>query len=92
MAANYLFSLEPTFTQGLILGQLSVIVLLGLILKYIFLESTQNPFETPSYQARTDNNFTLRAQKPELLESEFDMNGIKDESAEWFNALLRQAS
>ncbi|KAG6911842.1 hypothetical protein DXG01_000089 [Tephrocybe rancida] len=92
MAANYLFSLEPTFTQGLVLGQLSVIVLLGLILKYIFLESTHNPFQTPSYQARTDNNFTLRAQKPDIQDLETDVKCSDNESAEWFNTLLQQAS
>ncbi|KAF5377503.1 hypothetical protein D9615_005264 [Tricholomella constricta] len=92
MGANYIFSLEPTFTQGLVLGQLSVIVLLGLILKYIFLDTTHNPFETSSYQARADNNFTLRAQKPELQEVKNVLCDDRHEPAEWFNTLSRQAS
>ena len=49
MSGNYLFSLTPTFTQGLVLGQLSILVLLMLILKYLFLDSTKYPFETTSY-------------------------------------------
>ncbi|KAG6842528.1 ERMES complex subunit mmm1 [Blastosporella zonata] len=92
MTANYLFSLEPTFTQGLVLGQLSVIVLLSLILKYIFLDSTHNAVETPSYQARTDNTFTLRTQKFEPQDLVSDGKCTDNESAEWFNVLLRQAS
>ena len=92
MGANYIFSLEPTFTQGLVLGQLSVIFLLGFILKYIFLDSTHNPFETSSYQARTSSDFTLRAQNPDIEEAETDSKCDENESAEWFNTLLRQAS
>ncbi|KAG5644742.1 ERMES complex subunit mmm1 [Asterophora parasitica] len=92
MGTNYIFSLEPTFTQGLVLGQLSVIVLLGLILKYIFLDSTHNPFETSSYQARADNNFTLRAQKSGIHEDQKELRDDHHESADWFNTLLRQAS
>ncbi|KAF8078458.1 maintenance of mitochondrial morphology protein 1 [Lyophyllum atratum] len=90
MGANYIFSFEPTFTQGLMLGQLSVIVLLGLILKYIFLDSTQDPFETSTYQPRADNNFTLRAQKHELQEVTNERQDDDHESAEWLNTLLRQ--
>ncbi|KAF8576557.1 hypothetical protein K439DRAFT_1366904 [Ramaria rubella] len=36
---GYLLSLQPTFTQGLIIGQLSILILLALILKYLFLVS-----------------------------------------------------
>ncbi|KDQ63772.1 hypothetical protein JAAARDRAFT_29813 [Jaapia argillacea MUCL 33604] len=43
MSQNYLFTLQPTFTQGLILGQLSILFLLALILKYLFLESSNDP-------------------------------------------------
>ncbi|KAG6832482.1 ERMES complex subunit mmm1 [Tricholoma furcatifolium] len=90
MAVNYLFSLEPTFTQGLVLGQLSVIILLGLILKYIFLDSTPSPCETPSYQARTDTNFTLHVKKPDIPDADAGLQCNDHESAEWFNTLLRQ--
>ncbi|KAH0590542.1 ERMES complex subunit mmm1 [Termitomyces sp. 'cryptogamus'] len=90
MGANYLFSLEPTFTQGLVLGQLSVIVLLGFILKYIFLDSTHDPFETSSYQAHTNHDFTLRAQKSDIQEVETGSKCDGHESVEWFNILLRQ--
>lgn len=89
MGANYILSLDPTFTQGLVLGQLSVLVLLGLILKYIFLDSTQNPFDTSSYQPRPDNNFNLRS-KQDPHDNEGNGQDKDVESAEWFNALLQQ--
>ncbi|KAJ7102236.1 maintenance of mitochondrial morphology protein 1 [Mycena belliarum] len=89
MGSNYVFSLQPTFTQGLILGQLSILVLLVLILKYLFLDSTEYPFETSSYHPRVDNDLLLRKRNssshsmPESLDD-------KAESAEWFNMLLHQ--
>ncbi|KAJ7900019.1 maintenance of mitochondrial morphology protein 1 [Mycena olivaceomarginata] len=89
MGNNYVFSLQPTFTQGLILGQLSVMVLLVLILKYLFLDSTERPFETSSYHPRVDSERLLRKQN---LSSHSVAESIdeKAESAEWFNMLLQQ--
>ncbi|KAJ6627242.1 hypothetical protein B0H10DRAFT_1780248 [Mycena sp. CBHHK59/15] len=89
MGNNYVFSLQPTFTQGLILGQLSILVLLGLILKYLFLDSTEYPFETSSYHPRVDNDLLLRKQS---ISSHSIHESIdeKAESAEWFNMLLHQ--
>ncbi|KAJ6604332.1 maintenance of mitochondrial morphology protein 1 [Mycena vulgaris] len=89
MGNNYVFSLQPTFTQGLILGQLSILVLLVLILKYLFLDSTQYPFETSSYHPRVDNDLLLRKQN---ISSHSMAESIdeKAESAEWFNMLLHQ--
>lgn len=91
MGANYIFSLQPTFTQGLVLGQLSVLVLLILILKYLFLDSTQNPFETSSYQPRLDRNVSQQI-PPHSLQKEdgFEGHDNTTESAEWFNILVRQ--
>lgn len=90
MGNNYVFSLQPTFTQGLILGQLSVMALLVLILKYLFLDSTERPFETSSYHPRVDSERLLRKQN---LSSHSVAKNIdeKAESAEWFNMLLQQA-
>lgn len=34
-----LFSLTPTFTQGLVLGQLSILLLLAFILRYLFFDT-----------------------------------------------------
>jgi len=89
MGNNYIFSLQPTFTQGLILGQLSILVLLVLILKYLFLDSTEYPFETSSYHPRVDSNVSLRnrVNASQEIEQEIEQG---DESAEWFNALLHQ--
>lgn len=87
---NFIFTLQPTFTQGLILGQLSIIVLLFFVLKFLFFEPTVHPFETVSYQPRAEstrkpfNNDALPSPKPEdILEG-------GPESTEWFSALIQQ--
>ncbi|KAJ7783439.1 maintenance of mitochondrial morphology protein 1 [Mycena maculata] len=88
MGNNYVFSLQPTFTQGLILGQLSILVLLVLILKYLFLDSTEYPFETSSYHPRVDHDL-LRKQNISSY-SKAEATEDKAESAEWFNMLMHQ--
>lgn len=91
MGSNYLLSLQPTFTQGLILGQLSILVLLGLILKYLFLDSTEYPFETSSYHPRLDSDLSLKNRK-RIISRDVE-NSEKDpaaESADWFNMLSHQ--
>jgi maintenance of morphology protein 1 len=90
MGNNYVFSLQPTFTQGLILGQLSILVLLVLILKYLFLDSTESPFETSSYHLRVDSDLLLRKQNKSSHSVDESIDE-KAESAEWFNMLLHQA-
>ncbi|KAF8640672.1 hypothetical protein AX17_000329 [Amanita inopinata Kibby_2008] len=92
MGGNYIFSLQPTFTQGLILGQLSILILLGLILKYLFLDSTQDPFERSSYHPRVNGDLSLRSQKPQSLPARNEVGGGDVESAEWLNSLLRQVA
>lgn len=96
MTNNYLFTFQPTFTQGLILGQLSILILIGLILRYLFLDSTQYPFETSTYHPRVDNDVLPRKRK---LDATIEENAPPDdeqeqatESAEWFNVLLKQVS
>ncbi|KAF8213395.1 hypothetical protein K438DRAFT_1927636 [Mycena galopus ATCC 62051] len=89
MGSNYVFSLQPTFTQGFILGQLSILVLLVLILKYLFLDSTQQPFETSPYHPRVDTQRLLRKQNLSYL-SAAETIDEKAESAEWFNMLFQQ--
>ena len=88
MGGNYIFSLQPTFTQGLIIGQLSIIVLLGVVLKYLFLDSTQEPFERSSYHPRVDSDLTLQSHHSPSVKSEVQDNTT--ESTEWLNVLLRQ--
>ena len=95
MSNNYLFTFQPTFTQGLVLGQLSILVLVGLILRYLFLDSTQFPFETASYHPRIENGFPVRKNMQDAAHVEENALADQDkrsESAEWFNTLLRQAS
>lgn len=87
MSNNYVFSLQPTFTQGLILGQLSVLVLLGTILRYLFFDSSRNPFETTTYHPQFDKNSILRKQNVDT-QSAADVEA--PESLDWFNTLLRQ--
>ncbi|KAF5337107.1 hypothetical protein D9611_003323 [Ephemerocybe angulata] len=87
MPTNYIFSLQPTFTQGLILGQLSVLILLGTILRYLFFDNSENPFETTSYHPQFDRNSILRKQN---VESQPNLDSEEPESMEWFNILLRQ--
>ncbi|KAJ3737058.1 maintenance of mitochondrial morphology protein 1 [Lentinula guzmanii] len=89
MGTNYVFSLQPTFTQGLILGQLSILALLVFVLKYLFMDSTKYPFETTTYHPRINSDSIMRSQK---LYQATNENGHKneDESAEWLNLLLHQ--
>jgi len=89
MGSNYVFTLQPTFTQGLILGQLSILFLLVLILKYLFLNSTELP--NSSYHPRLDSDPSLRNQK--LFSREAEESNILEwgaESTEWFNMILQQ--
>lgn len=50
-----LFSLTPTFTQGLVLGQLSILLLLASILRYLF-------FDTHPTLPTDDNDYTSDAE------------------------------
>ncbi|KAF8167946.1 maintenance of mitochondrial morphology protein 1 [Crassisporium funariophilum] len=81
--------LQPTFTQGLVIGQLSILLLLGMILKYLFLESSQYPFETAPYHQQVDNDAFLRTRNLQLRQGA-DHDPEAYESTEWFNTLLRQ--
>ncbi|KAL0580314.1 ERMES complex subunit mmm1 [Marasmius crinis-equi] len=86
MANNYVFSLQPTFTQGFIIGQVSILVLLYFILKYLFLDSTKYPFETSSYHPKVGSDSLARHQY-----SSPESTGTPEcESAEWFALLLQQ--
>ncbi|KAK0233469.1 maintenance of mitochondrial morphology protein 1 [Armillaria fumosa] len=90
MSSNYVFSLQPTFTQGLIFGQLSILVLFALILKYLFLDSTEYPFETSSYHPRANSDIGLRSHKIRSYDAKEKTQNQQEESAEWFNVLLQQ--
>ena len=86
-----LLTLQPTFTQGLIIGQLSILFLLGFILKYLFFESspthpaTPAPLPAQSSAHSRGNSGEIKIKIPPQPES-------TSESTEWFNLLLREVS
>ena len=83
MAENYLFTFHPTFTQGLVLGQLSILVLLVFVLKYLFLDTSQSPFDgSSSYRPRSERD------KPKVSPADYSSQDAEAESTEWFNAAL----
>lgn len=82
MGSGYIFSLQPTFTQGFILGQFSILALLAVVLKYLFLdtEPAQNaPERVPVSQPL----------HPSTCPDEKSTH-VEPESTEWLNALLHQ--
>ncbi|TFK57326.1 hypothetical protein OE88DRAFT_1722240 [Heliocybe sulcata] len=87
-SSNYIFTLHPTFTQGLVIGQLSILFLIYFILKYLFLDAT----------ARHEHTFQPAPRKAVDLTTDGDADEMKlkgkaadgEESAEWFNMLLSQ--
>lgn len=98
---NYIFTLTPTFTQGLILGQVSILLLVYFILKYLFFDSksTQLLEESPEEDASlfrpgfSAEKFIATAflqRKVKKEDGERDEDSV--ESAEWLNALLKQVS
>ncbi|KAL1741480.1 hypothetical protein HDZ31DRAFT_84795 [Schizophyllum fasciatum] len=90
MSGNYLFSLTPTFTQGLVLGQLSILVLLMLVLKYLFLDSTKTPFETTAYHPGAERHARTGGNTPLDLGELDGVDAKAPISAEWLNSLVRQ--
>ncbi|KAK1223812.1 ERMES complex subunit mmm1 [Marasmius sp. AFHP31] len=90
MANNYVFSLQPTFTQGFIIGQLSILILLYFILRYLFLDSTKYPFETSSYHPKVASDSLARSQHISLQTESSTDEKAESESAEWFALLLHQ--
>ena len=97
MGNAYVLTLDPTFTQGLIIGQLSILFLLFFILKYLFFDfaTEQNP--NFSYQPRLVIN-----EDDDILDGVRDkprrgtdipdsLNGdIPLESTDWLNVVLQQ--
>ncbi|KZS92943.1 hypothetical protein SISNIDRAFT_454891 [Sistotremastrum niveocremeum HHB9708] len=93
--ANHIFTLQPTFTQGLILGQLSVILLLAVVLKYLFLNSEPRVVGDHASihpgtgkPARSGKSST---QDPNASVSSGDHLSLSEpETLQWFNEILRQ--
>ena len=98
---NYIFTLTPTFTQGLILGQASILLLVYFILKYLFFDSKSAqlleesseedaPLFRPSFSAEKFITTAFLQTKAKKQDEERDEDST--ESAEWLNVLLKQVS
>jgi maintenance of mitochondrial morphology protein 1 len=85
--ANYLFTLEPTFTQGLVLGQLSVFFLLSLILKYLFWHTGPEP-QLISLPPNSSQRRSLESNYDMKSEPESNHVEEQNDSLEWLNGLL----
>ncbi|KZW02622.1 hypothetical protein EXIGLDRAFT_829150 [Exidia glandulosa HHB12029] len=83
-------SLQPTFTQGLILGQVSVLCLLLVVLRYLFLDT--DPALPYLRSPLVDENESARHLKLPTASHDADIvGGARDpESAEWLNLILYQ--
>ncbi|KAI0361739.1 maintenance of mitochondrial morphology protein 1 [Trametes cingulata] len=94
MATAYIFTLQPTFTQGLILGQASILLLLFLVLKYLFFDADPNrPYRKASYQPKVEpstdaNGFTSGGADPVKVDG--STRDEDAESSEWLNVFLQQ--
>ncbi|KAF9778153.1 hypothetical protein BJ322DRAFT_1093309 [Thelephora terrestris] len=93
---NYLFTLTPTFTQGLIFGQIPILFLVYLIL-FFNSKSIELPKEPPGQSALP---FRPSFSAEEFVSTVFPHTKVKEqgeegdgyfvESAEWLNVLLKQ--
>ncbi len=81
-----LFTFQPTFTQGLILGQFSILILLAVILKYLFLD-TEHSQNVPVYADPAPPVL-----KPSIHSAHVGENAarVESESTEWLNILLHE--
>ena len=98
---NYIFTLTPTFTQGLVLGQVSILLLVYFILKYLFFDSKsgqllEEPHEEdvppfrPNFSA--EKFIATAFLKTKVKKQDEERDGDSVESAEWLNVLLKQVS
>lgn len=96
---------HPTFTQGFIFGQLSILILLAFILKYLFLDSSPPPSRSPASLAPLDtvreyedtltdeNKAPEQSRKPTVSDSFPSASFPEDaESTEWFNLVIHEVS
>ncbi|KAJ3018028.1 hypothetical protein NUW54_g440 [Trametes sanguinea] len=94
MATAYIFTLQPTFTQGLILGQASILLLLFLVLKYLFFDADPDrPYRKASYQPKVEPGLAGHdsgATRIELGNGGLTPDYGAAESSEWLNLFLQQ--
>ena len=86
MSSGDMFTFQPTFTQGLILGQCSILALLAVVLKYLFLD-TEHSQKVPVYADPAPPVL-----QPSILSAHAGENSAKveSESTHWLNTLLHQ--
>jgi len=84
----YVLTIHPTFTQGFIIGQLSILILLALILKYLFLDSSNEPLMPGLLAPSVTIQESTDTLEPINMESLPSPEGL--ESAEWFNLIIRE--
>jgi len=86
MGSSYIFSLQPTFTQGFILGQLSILAFFAVVLKYLFLDTEPSP--------KVSERDPPAVSQPTRPSTRIDENHIhtETESTEWLNSLIHQAT
>ncbi|KAG8733437.1 ERMES complex subunit mmm1 [Ceratobasidium sp. 423] len=81
-----LLSMTPTFTQGLVVGQLSILLLIVIIVRHLFLDSAKTqPVHTP---APLPVRPPLQESEKAKIDAEGDWRTGDAETAEWFNLLL----
>ena len=100
MSTRSLLSLQPTFLQGFVVGQISILLLLALILKYLFFESAPPgsptvlaPLPSPRSQQRDAQSAPLGAEQTSASADGKDAaepRGARIESVEWFNLIIRE--
>ncbi|KAI0757106.1 maintenance of mitochondrial morphology protein 1 [Daedaleopsis nitida] len=94
MVSAYVFTLQPTFTQGLILGQCSILFLLFLVLKYLFFDTDPDrPYRKASYPPKVEPD----SSDEDVIAARLDFSGLEasksdanSESSEWLNVFLQQ--
>ena len=100
MPATSLLSLQPTFLQGFVVGQISILLLLALVLKYLFFESAPPgsptvlaPLPAPRSQQRDAPGAPSDAKQTSAsvdAKCSLDSRVAGIESVEWFNLIIRE--
>lgn len=85
-SSSVMFTFQPTFTQGLILGQCSILALLAVILKYLFLD-TERSQNVPVYA-----DPAAPVLQPSIISAHVGEKPTRvgSESTAWLNTLLNQ--
>ncbi|KAK7694529.1 hypothetical protein QCA50_001715 [Cerrena zonata] len=94
MANAYIFTLQPTFTQGLLLGQLSILCLLVLVLKYLFFDTDSGqPYKPVSYHPRvatTEDGDDLSDSIDSIKLPPDVRSGSGQATMNWLNVILQE--